>query len=38
MYPDIDYVSLLPGASFQILEGQRIVGSGVITQRWSEEA
>ncbi|MDT5061911.1 MAG: hypothetical protein QOH63_2370 [Acidobacteriota bacterium] len=38
LYPEVDYTSLLPGTNFQILEGNHIVGSGVIAQRWAEEA
>jgi translation elongation factor EF-Tu-like GTPase len=37
IYPEVDYAALVPGANFQILEGEHIVGSGTITRRWSEE-
>ena len=32
MYPSVDYGSLCVGASFEIREGQRVVGEGVVTE------
>jgi len=36
-WPDFDYRKVLPGATFTLREGARIVGHGRITKRWSEE-
>jgi translation elongation factor EF-Tu-like GTPase len=32
IYPDVDYGGLCSGASFEIREGQRVVGDGVVAE------
>jgi len=33
----VDYGSLTPHAEFDVLEGARVIGRGLIVRRWSEE-
>jgi translation elongation factor EF-Tu-like GTPase len=38
MYEGVDYSLLRPGASFDIVEGPKTIGSGVVLRRWKTEA
>lgn len=35
-WPNLDYRKAVPGATFTLREGGRIVGQGRITKRWTE--
>jgi len=38
IYPEVDYSALVPGATFSIREGWRMVGYGRVTKRWTENS
>jgi len=33
LYPGVDYSSLVPGATFTVLEGPRVVATGIVVDR-----
>jgi hypothetical protein len=34
----VDYSALLPGVTFNLMEGSAVVGSGTVLQRWQEDS